>query len=293
MRSAAAAATPAVWPGVVLSFLLVGLIVGLGVGLGIGYTPPIAPTPAPPPASQLIYNSTAPGATTGDSYTVGVEPYELFQAGDYLIFAGVDRHLANVSVTFITYAYQSEYMSFGNDSGWDEPVTLTVYQVGPNDAYGFPTLGLFVFSVVQTFLIPWRPEPTTPNCTSNKFLDPSTGLCSNGLVFTITFQLDLIPLTVPDQIVLGIAYNTADYGPAPYGSPGPYDDLAQVFWGNVTTGTRGSPTASWFNTLSLVFYCDNSLGINLFRPDENCPTVNNWAGYAPQFLIYATSTISN
>jgi hypothetical protein len=299
------------WPLLVTFGGLSLLVIGLGTGLGIGYTNqpipttfPRTPAPTPEPASELVYNSN-PLTYIPSEPSEGAEANSLYQFGDQVVLAGTNRLLNKAVATLVTQSLHSNFPGVGNASGWVEPISLNLYEVGPSSPYGYPTVGSEIGSVTQDFLIPWRPEATVPNCTGNRWL-ANNSHCYSGLAFQITFTLPL--LAVPDNLVWGLSFSTEHYGPAPYNVTGPYDSLNFAVFGNATTGSQFNPEAAWGNSTAAYFYCDNYLGLGIFRPDENCtgmgfslpilcdiPGLNTtcvgagdtWAGYAPQIAFYA------
>ena len=124
------------------------------------------PTPLPPNVPSLGFQAT-----------------QTAEFGDHVFFAGTDRRAASATVVMSDWALHSDYPSMPA-AGFSHPITLKIYAVnnsGPN-----PALGALLGSVTQTFLIPWRPEPS-PGCGTAWLA--SDGFCYNGLAFKITFNL--------------------------------------------------------------------------------------------------------
>lgn len=72
--------------------------------------------------------------------------------------------------------------------------------------------------------IPYRPSASA-ECVdgdAGKWRD-AAGICYNGIAADVVFSGLDIP--VGDEIIVGIAYNTRNFGDAPLGEPGPYDSL--------------------------------------------------------------------
>ena len=98
------------------------------------------------------------------------------------------------------------------------------------------TVGSLLGTVTQMFAIPWRPvaDPTCPGGTAWRAID---GICYNGFAFNITFDMSSLNLTLPNDIIVGVAYNTQSYGAVPMGVGGPYDSLNVGALGSATVGT--------------------------------------------------------
>jgi hypothetical protein len=149
-----------------------------------------------------------------------------------------------------------------------------------------------VFSVTQTFLIPWRPEadPTCPYG-GTAWRSPVDNSCYNGLAFTITFDLRHAgpagaSVTLPGALIFGIAYNTNTWGYNPLHLSGPYESL-NVGLNNLTlpsVGTDVDSDAVFWNTAIGGFYTDGgAAGISIFRKDTGR------APYVPAVQFYAFS----
>jgi hypothetical protein len=144
------------------------------------------------------------------------------QFGNAIQFAGSARQLTNVTVTLSDWAYQSAYPGFGNASGFTVPLTLNLYILN-----GDGSVGALIASRTIDPLILWRPEPDagTPGsaCSVGDTGYTVSGNCYHGLAQNETF--DFSGVTVPDQIVFGLAFDTETYGASPTGVHGPYDSL--------------------------------------------------------------------
>ena len=179
--------------------------------------------------------------------------------GNEVLFGGTDRRLISVTVAMVTGAYRSKYLtssSINPGSSWPYTITLKLYNVNNSG----PQPGLLIRSVTQEFPIPWRQDPD-PNCSDPTYWRASDG-CHYGMAFPITFDFSSAPLTVPDQLIFGIEYNTQSAGQFPMGVNGPYNDL------NVGLNFATSAPMVYLNGTIPSAYADGGAGgINVFRLD--------------------------
>jgi hypothetical protein len=145
-----------------------------------------------------------------------------------------------------------------------------------------PALGALLGTRTQTFFIPWRPaaDPTCPGGTAWRASD---GACYNGLAFKITFDLRGLALTLPNELIFGVAYNTNTHGYQPINQPGPYESLnVGLGTGPATVGLDVESDALFWNTSYGPFYSDGGTGgTGTFRRDDN------WTPYSPAVQITA------
>lgn len=165
---------------------------------------------------QVIYNNTQnPLPGNVDSY--GYEASGTSEFGDRVVFApATGRSLTTATVTMSSWGCQSGYW-FSADcvtapgATFSHPVTLNIYNVAAGNQ-----VGTLIGTVTQTFAFPYRPSADNINCTGTdmgKWYDASSNTCFNGRASNISFNLS--GLTVPNQVIFGIAYNTSHYGYSP------------------------------------------------------------------------------
>ena len=207
-------------------------------------------------AVSVVYDA-VPSPLPPNVASLGFQATQTSEFGDYVHLAGTDRNLTTVTVTMSDWALFSDYSTdtryLGNSSNWTHPITLNVYNVVP----GSPnTVGSLIGTVTQTITIPWRPVADPTCSTATAWRSPSDSLCYNGLAFNATFDLSSLNVTLPNDVIVSVAYNTQTYGTTPMVLAGPYnslnvgvptgqtasvgtDDSAdKVFW-NSATGTAG------------------------------------------------------
>ncbi|HXH91958.1 MAG TPA: DUF11 domain-containing protein [Thermoanaerobaculia bacterium] len=201
---------------------------------------------AAPPV--IIYND-IPSPLPGNVPSEGFQSDHTAEFGELIQFAGTNRIPTKVNVVMSSFALQSVFTAPGmcppaslcNASGFSHPITLNLYNV--NNSGLVPEPGTLIATRTQTFAIPWRPagDPAcgsiAPNFDPNRWL-AGDGKCYTGLAFTIAFDLTSLGITLPNQIIYGIAYNTQTFGSAPIGTNGPFDAL------NVGLNTAGPSVGS-------------------------------------------------
>ena len=230
-------------------------------------------------AGTTVYNH-IPTPLPPNVPSLGFQANQTAEFGDNVLLAGTDRHAASAIVTMSDWALHSTYPSMPA-AGFNHPITLNIYSVnhsGPN-----PALGALLGTITKTFLIPWRPE-ADPLCPGGTAWRASDNLCYNGLAFKITFDLRGLNLTLPSDVIVGVAYNTNTWGYHPIGLPGPYESLNV----GLASGTPASvgvdiePDAVFWNTSTPSNYTDGGAGgVGIFRRDDN------WTPYAPAFQLTA------
>ena len=232
-------------------------------------------------ASQVVYDA-LPSVTPATNYTS--QPFQAQQTnefGDYIHLGGTARMLNTVTVTMSDWAQYSEYSTdsrySGNNQTWTHPITLNIYtnHLGSN---GVPDQK--IATVTQNITIPWRPagDPSCPNTGygAGYAWKNSSGVCVNGLAFNATFDLSSLNVTLPNDIIVSVAYNTQTWGYSPIGTAGPYNSLNVAVPPNqaVSVGSDDSNNKVFWNTETAAWYADGgAAGVGIFREDTN------WAPY--------------
>jgi len=193
--------------------------------------------------------------------SLGYEANQTAEFGGLVGFAGgAPIAIDSVTVAMSNWAYASQWGALGVSPGYDIPLTLDLYAVGPGD-----TVGALIASETVDAFIPWRPEPA--DCPDDAY-QAGNGQCYNGSLSTVTFTFS--DLSVPQQLIYGLAYNTSNYGSSPTGVPGPYDSLnfALASTGAVV-GTDPLPGTAYWNTTTAGDYADGgAAGVGIFRQDQ-------------------------
>jgi hypothetical protein len=195
--------------------------------------------------ATAIYDS-IPNPLPGNVPSLGYQAVQTAEFGDLIQFAGPGRTLSQITIVMSDWALATDYPAFPGAGGptWTHPLTLNIYNVDNSGAN--PAPGALIASRTQSAAIPWRP-PADPSCSVKTQFRAADGSCYSGLAFTVTF--DFTGVTVPDEIIYGVAYDTQTYGANPIGTAGPYVSLnfglAQV---PPTTGSNPFPDTAYWNT---------------------------------------------
>lgn len=198
--------------------------------------------------------------------SLGFQATQTSEFGDYVNLAGTARKLNTVTVTMSDWALASDYPLLPA-AGWTHPITLNVYSAVPGTPLN--TVGSLLGTVTKNVTIPWRPA-ADPTCAGGTAWRASDGLCYNGISFNAKFDLSSLHVTLPDDVIVGVAYNTQSYGSAPIGAPGPYNSLNVGVEGSATVGTDVSTNNVFWNTSTAAWYTDGGLGgVGIFREDTN------------------------
>ncbi len=207
--------------------------------------------------SSSIYDA-VPATLPGNVASIAFEATSTGEVGDNIVFAGANRNLASVVVTMSDWALHSDYPALPS-GGWTHPITFNIYAADHTSAT--PAAGALLATLTRTFTIPWRPE-ADPTCANGTAWRAANGTCYNGFAFNITFDFSALNVTLPNEIVFGVAFNTQNHGTTPLGVPGPYNSLnVGAPTGAVpTVGTDANADAVFWNSSYPGFWADGGAG---------------------------------
>lgn len=247
-------------------------VVGLAVGLKVSYAT----------TQQVTYDSIL-SPVPEDVYGVNFEERHISELGSQVALAGTDRMNSNVTVLMTSAACQNgTWMSGCSTTAgatFTHPVTLNVYNVNADN-----TVGDRFATVTKTFTMPYR--PSSDGCGGGNTTWTGTDTqCHTSKAFTIDFSL--AGITLPNNVIFGIAFNTEHEGVLPKGTPGPYNFLALGTSGAPSIGTS-LPTAgdAYVAYSPAGAYCDGTPGADIFSLD---PYSFCWNGILPSFRVSSDS----
>jgi hypothetical protein len=181
-------------------------------------------------APGTVRYDSQPDPLPGNLFSEAFQAQQMSEFGDQIMFAAGPPELGTVSVVFSSFACQmgawnTNDCSSASGATFDHPITFNIYEVDAADPTG---VGDLITTVTQTVAVPFRPSADPVNCPPTAPVAPGgwlgpTGLCHNGLAFTVEF--DLGGVTVPDEIIFSVSFNTSGYGTPPLPVPGPQDSL--------------------------------------------------------------------
>jgi hypothetical protein len=247
-------------------------------------------------ASTVVYNASVQ-PLPGNLPSVGAEAYSFSEFGDQVTFAGTARTVGAVRITLSSWAcQQGNWVNHDcvttTGATFPVPITLNIYNPAGNVA------GSLITHVTKTFNVPYRPTANLKKCNGSnlgKWYKASDATCYNGKAANITFNLKSLGLTLPDTVVIGLAYNTTHYGyspigesPACYGTEAgcAYDALNIALGPAVTVGSKQYPDTVFQNASFAGDYCDNTLTPGTFQLDS--PANACWSGYVPAIMVKAS-----
>jgi hypothetical protein len=226
------------------------------------------------PLAEAQFDSTIVPLPPG-VLSLGFEDTNTAEFGDFIRFDGTAHFIESVTVTFASGAIRSDYPALGA-YGFSHPLTLTIYAVDRSS--GLPQRGAVLSTVTTPILVPWRPEPDlTAPMGPERYWRGADGNYYARRAFEVTFQLGPLAHALPDEVVFGVSFNTEHSGPAPLGTPGPYNalhlgltDLAPAVGTDVE-----SDTVFWRNAQALAYSDSGAGGVNVLRRDVG------WGAYRP------------
>lgn len=225
--------------------------------------------------------------------SLGYQATQTAQFGDYVQLGGYARKLDSVTVTMSNWALESTpaNATFCNNNpslcppgGFVHPITVNIYNIGAGTP-GTRGVGSLIATLTENKFIPWRPA-ADPTCSTPTAWRAGDGNCYNGFAFNLTFDMSSLGATLPDNVVVGIAYNTQTWGAAPIGVDGPYNSLNVAVSGSVSAGSDDNTDNLFWNTSTAGNYEDNgAAGVGIFREDSN------WGSFGTvQFSVSASSS---
>ena len=171
----------------------------LPVGILIGAVPFLSH------GSVVVFNNIPSPTQTGyDSsyYSHGFEAQNTAELGNVVGLAGTARTLNTVTITMVTHAKSADWQAMyqANSAGWYHSIMLTVWKADASEILATQTIST---------LVPWaNPDPN-----------------QSGTAFNVGFNFASENITLPNTVLVSVAYNTQNDGFSPIGTAGPYNAL--------------------------------------------------------------------
>jgi len=246
-------------------------------------------------AGTTIYDN-IPHPTPGNVVSQAFEATSTSEFGDQVQFAPGPRLARNVTVLMSSWGCQSgsaqTTCTTTPGSTFTHAITVRFYTVGTAGA-----VGALLGSKTQTFAIPYRPS-TSAVCGDGRWSNGTN--CFNGFATPITFDVSSLALTLPNKVIVSVAYNTTHYGENPIGeSAGCYSSsggcgydslnvgLADPATSN-SVGNNPAPDDAYVSSTWGGAYCDyGASGTGTFRLDAGC-----WMGFKPAIAVTASNPVA-
>lgn len=228
------------------------------------------------PGSEIVYNA-LPSVSPHTNYpSYGAQAHQFNEFGDRVELGGTNRQLETVTATLTDWAKESDANSVtwcSNNptkctvDGYYHNITLNVHKVD----------GTVIATETNSVLVPWRPE-SDPTCAAtnngNGWKEGSTCFDFSGIAFNTTFNFSSNTI-LPNDVILGVAYNTQTHGYSPTGVAGPYNSLNVTFpdYQSVTTGTDNSVTHAYVSTPNPSYWGTASTNFSEFETWPGSGTV--------------------
>ena len=193
------------------------------------------------------YNA-IPSKVSGNVPSLSFEGAPAKELGDLVALGGKARNLDSVSVLLSSWGCESgNYYAHGAcltapGKTFDVPMTFKIY-----DAAGAKVLA----SKTATITVPYRPSASA-QCTGDdagKWYNSKDRTCYSGLPYLVTVNMSDSGVTLPDEVIWSVQYNTTSSGYAPIGNVLPCSILvAGCGYDTLNVGVFSYPNAPYAGT---------------------------------------------
>lgn len=183
---------------------------------------------SPAAAAPAVVYDGIPESQPPAYVSLGFAATSTTELGDYVLLAGDNRVVSSVTVGFTSWAcetggWNTNDCATTDGATFNHPITVTLYEASL--VAGDPVAGDVIATVTQTQAIPYRPSADLVNCVGGRWFDVESGSCFNGFAADLTFDFSSAGPITGNDLIVGVAFNTQNYGETPTGVPGPYDSL--------------------------------------------------------------------
>jgi hypothetical protein len=234
-------------------------------------------------SAELVYDN-IPHPLPGNMVSQAFEATSTSEFGGQVELAGAKRKSPTVLVTMSSWACQNlqsgSACSTTPGSKFEWPITLNIYAVGAGNQPG-----TLLATQTTTFQIPFRPSANKKCPLTSEGVVGWGKECFSGKAHNIKFVFPGV--TLPQKAIIGVAYNTSDYGYTPTHGPDVGQNSLNVAVREPSetgpaVGAYPLPADAYLNSSWAGAYCNGAEGTGTFRLDSGC-----WTGYQPSFTIKA------
>lgn len=188
-------------------------------------------------ASAVVYDSLLSTSPVTNYPSWGMEAHNFSEFGNRVMISSGVRDLSSVDFTLSSHGMSETESNVTwcavnpdncTDEGFIYPITANVYDNTLTN----------IASTTQDVFVPWRPAGN-PEC--GTAADGRKGWMTNGvchdlsaIAFNASFDFSAQNITLPDDVVFGIAYNTTTKGYSPTGVISPADSLNVALRDSIT-----------------------------------------------------------
>jgi hypothetical protein len=241
---------------------------------GMNATVSLAYSLSPYAAPASGYNA-IPAILPGNVPSVGNEAYAYTEFGDKVGLGGTGRALQSMTVLFSSWGCTSGGWTTKNcvttaGATFDVPLTFTVY----SDNSGTP--GTKLAEQTKTVAFDYRPSASS-NCQGTdlgKWFNASDNSCNNGKIQTVKMDF-AAGVTLPENVIWTVKYNTTHYGPAPIGEAAACYTTGGCGYDSLNVGVESFPNAPFTGT----DLDENQVFVN--GAMQTGPANDLWTGYRP------------
>jgi hypothetical protein len=219
-------------------------------------------------SAKVAYNA-IPSKVAGNVPSVGFEATSTTEFGDEVGLAGSARTLQSMSVLFSSWGCENgtwigEDCSTTAGASFLVPMTFKIYE-----DLGAGARGDLLASQTQTVSFLYRPSADS-RCTGGRWYNAKDRTCYNGLAQTIKMSF-ASGLTLTDNVIWTVEYNTTHWGPAPIGEGAAcFVEPGGCGYDSLNVGTFSFASAPYAGT--------DTNADEVFR---NGATETGWTGYRP------------
>ncbi len=244
----------------------------------------VAPSPPANAVAATLLDTIVAGAPNVPSY--GFEATSTSELGTDVDITGPTR-INSVQVMMSSWGCEAKSgpncVTINPGATVGVPITLNIYKAPVEGPDGTMVPGAKIQSIQQTIAVPYRPGSNLAKCPGGQWYNKKDKTCYNGKAFLATWKVKPFKVTVTDDIVVTVSYNTTHRGYNPIGEGAAcystpqgciYDSLNVGTGTMINDGARLNPGTTWVNTTyGPDFFCDGTpqLGVlNLDSPTSAC-----------------------
>jgi hypothetical protein len=200
----------------------------------------VAAIAAGPAGATTLFNN-SPIPKLRNVHSLGFESDSLSELGGQVQLTGkASLKPTKVSVMMSSWACENLQggaaclTAPGGSFKW--PITLNIYQVGPGNQPG-----ALIESVTQNATIPFRPSARKRCAPTSEGVVGWSAQCFSSKAFLVSFTgAELGNISLPEKVILSVAYNTTHHGYAPTNAPSIGEDSLNV---GLTETSFATPSA--------------------------------------------------